>query len=400
MSPENGELGTVILLINTMIGAGILNQPYVFSKAGILGACVLYVLALGTVWLGANLVVQAGRKVDQMDLSAVGGYCYGILGCGLTDFMIAVATFGGLLAYMVVISGEVVDMLSDIPNSEDQWWTNISILLPVIVLLFCVPTCLTRHFGHLVLVSTISVFSICCVMALVIVYGPIAGREYQHERILIFSLTGMLTECGSVVFAVTYITGSFFAFNSLELKNQARWPIVSAKASCMGTFMCFITGLSGYLSFRSATNGEILLNFSGGWAYFTKTLLVAHLLLYIPIDFVVMRHSLVKLFNKEAEKLHTAPFIVLSVMLLAVTTALVVFLYSKGLAEGELFSSVISLTGGVALAFVSFVLPGAVFLKVFAKEIKLYQTWYWMSAGLLCWGITVMIIVPYYVFND
>jgi hypothetical protein len=50
--PENTALETVILLVNSAIGSGILNQPYVFYQAGIGSACVLYPLGAVVTWAG------------------------------------------------------------------------------------------------------------------------------------------------------------------------------------------------------------------------------------------------------------------------------------------------------------------------------------------------------------
>jgi hypothetical protein len=52
---------------------------------------------------------------------------------------------------------------------------------------------------------------------------------------------------------------------------------------------------AGYLSFRSGTDGIILDNFTGHYADVFRIMLVIHMVLYIPVDFMTMRHSLVKL---------------------------------------------------------------------------------------------------------
>jgi hypothetical protein len=43
--PENSEALTVFLLLNTMIGTGILNQPYVFRESGVLGGLLGFILS-------------------------------------------------------------------------------------------------------------------------------------------------------------------------------------------------------------------------------------------------------------------------------------------------------------------------------------------------------------------
>lgn len=50
----------------------------------------------------------------------------------------------------------------------------------------------------------------------------------------------------------------------------------------IGGILCYGTGVTGYLSFRAATEGDILDNFSGGLASCFKVLVVLHLVMYIP----------------------------------------------------------------------------------------------------------------------
>lgn len=46
--------------------------------------------------------------------------------------------------------------------------------------------------------------------------------------------------------------------------------------------MCYVTGMMGYVSFRGATEGDVLDNFSGTFAPFFKACLVLHVVMLIP----------------------------------------------------------------------------------------------------------------------
>jgi hypothetical protein len=56
-------------------------------------------------------------------------------------------------------------------------------------------------------------------------------------------------------------------------------------------------GISGYLIFGDTTNEIILSNFTGHYADFFKIQLIIHLILYTPLDFVILRYSLLKAFR-------------------------------------------------------------------------------------------------------
>ena len=61
--------------------------------------------------------------------------------------------------------------------------------------------------------------------------------------------------------------------------------------------MCCVMGLAGYSSFLDLTDGEILENFHGLIVIPLNMLLLVHLVCYMPIDFIVMRYSVVKLWG-------------------------------------------------------------------------------------------------------
>ena len=67
----NSPALTIFLLVNTMIGAGILNMPQVFRKAGIfMGLCGFVATAAAT-WLGLNLLIMLGERMGVMDYGAI-----------------------------------------------------------------------------------------------------------------------------------------------------------------------------------------------------------------------------------------------------------------------------------------------------------------------------------------
>lgn len=74
-------------------------------------------------------------------------------------------------------------------------------------------------------------------------------------------------------------------FSSIYFVISCRaWRTVAAWAVVVGLVLCYSTGLVGYLSFRDATDGDILDNFEGALASCFKLLVVVHLILYIPSE--------------------------------------------------------------------------------------------------------------------
>jgi len=398
--PENGKSATVFLLLNTMIGSGILNQPQVFSQAGIVGTLLLYVIGACSVFLGLQLLIECGVKHKKLGFTELANHAFGRKGDLIADLAVVLSNFGGLLSYLTVVGGQLSYMIKEsTARPDDQsWYFEEYTILPMVALAIILPLCLTRHYGHFVFISYVSICSITAVMLCVLIAGPIKGAQFQHSPLLWISLTGMMRKFGSVIFALACAYAAFHAFESMSppLQTTGDWMQVTSLAVVIGGSMCLVTGIAGYTSFRESTAGDILDNFDGPYFYFFKILLVMHLILYIPLDFVVLRHSFCKLFNMDAVEMSTLPYTALTVVLLAFTVYATLLSYYMGLSEGDAFGYILDITGGVCGSLLGFVLPGAIYLKLNskAKDEVPPSNYSWLAKGLLAWGIFVMIMVP------
>ena len=112
----------------------------------------------------------------------------------------------------------------------------------------------------------------------------------QAEVLEIFSTSGVLSSLGSVVFAFSFSAALFPALRAgeaplLESPNVAR---ASLRATVLlGVLICFVIGLSGYLSYGSDTESDILLSFEGVQGIVLQAVFVVHLCLVLPADLLV-----------------------------------------------------------------------------------------------------------------
>lgn len=82
---NNSASLTIFLLINSMIGSGILNQPYVFMKSGLLGALFGYMIVILGTWSGLFLLTEAGIISNNFDFSSLARESLGVEGEQLVD---------------------------------------------------------------------------------------------------------------------------------------------------------------------------------------------------------------------------------------------------------------------------------------------------------------------------
>jgi amino acid permease len=345
-TPSNSAYLSMFLLLNTMIGSGILNQPFVFMQSGMVGALVMYLLATISTWYGLLLLTEAGMYVRVFEFADLARKAFGEKGDTLVDVNILLMTIGTELGYIIVV-GETTTSLLDGWGCTwqvcDQFWVTI-----ITVIFFITPICLLRHYGHLAGLSIFSVLAIVLCLLLVAIGGPIENRKSIGNDITVINWLGMLSSFGSIVQSLQCSSANFQAYISTKPKsrNIETWSWVTGGAVLMGAGMLVTMGMMGYLVFGADTDGEILNNFPGVKYDFFKAMVVAHLICYTPVNFILLRYSFVKLFfNMKSEELPIISHVTLSLSLIAFLTGSVLLLNEFGVANGVGFSITLNLTG-------------------------------------------------------
>lgn len=347
--PTNSAMLTTFLLLNSMIGSGILNQPYVFYQSGIVGAIIFFIIAATGTFTGLMCLTAAGIEVNVLEYSGLANKAFPGQGDRLVDVSIIILAFGAQLGYILIVGTTLSDLFT-------SWGCNSVMcgdysLTIISVATLVTPVCMFRHFGHLAFLSLFSVVAIVSVLTLVLIGGPIKHRlDHTSNSYDAFSATGTISSTGSIVFSLSCAAANFQAFISTEKKAQtlSGWSKVTGTAVFVGMLMCMAMGIAGYLSFGDDTQGMILDNFPQHGFDIFKVMVVTHLILYIPVNFVIMRYSLVKITTgKRSELLPFTTHTLLTVGLLVFITAIVLLLLAVGLASGTAFSLILNITGGI-----------------------------------------------------
>ena len=388
---NNSSMLSIFLLVNTMIGSGILNQPFVFKDAGIVGALLGFVVATWSTWMSLLLLTDVGIAVQLLEYSGLAEKAFKKLGLQITDFGIAIGSFGALLGYILVI-GEMMSGLLKAWGCTAQV-CSLNGITTLFVCVFVLPLCLMRHFGHLAYVAVFSIITICCVLVLVTIGGPIRTRnDTFSEPINGFNLSGTLRSVGSIIFALGCTPACLQTYVAAEksARNMKTWTHVTMYATMIGAAMCAIMGLAGYMSFQGKVQGNILTNFTTHAFDFFKMMVVIHLVCYIPVDFIIMRYSIVKLaLNKKSETLPTWQHVTITVCLLGFTTVFILIMLGAGLSAGGAFTLTLDITGGVGGSITGFIMPSAIYLKLMPES----STYYSRAKLLFCLGWVFMVLV-------
>ncbi len=402
ISIRNSNIATLFLLLNTMIGSGIIVQGYVFAQSGILAALFEYVVISIMIYTGVEMIVRCAQHTDIFDYAELVRNIFPqYYGGVVIDFCIVLSNAGALLSYILVIGSLMDDIVGGFSNctADDDhgmngaWYCNIGWLTVLPIVFFTVPLCLIRKFGHLAMISYFSIAVISAIVFLVLIGGPIRRTDYPDDdtgdskHVNLGSFLGSIKTIGDIVFALGYVTATFHSYNAMETKTVKNFSNVALQTTIIGACMCFLVGIVGYLSFRNNTQTNILLNFPGVIGCIFKIALVIHLILYIPGDFVILRAALWKLFDTDVDKQSNTAFV--SVTLASILTITFIAIMLQLYSNANNLGLVVDITGGIAGSVLYFIAPGLSAMTLFPDD----KFVYYRSMTLLVFGVCIVALV-------
>ncbi|CAM9281738.1 unnamed protein product, partial [Hapterophycus canaliculatus] len=291
----------------------------------------------------------------------------------LVDVSIPVLNFGAVMSYVILVGGLTTSLLSGTKVTE--WFPLLEsfyFVTPCVVAFPVFQICLIRHFSNTRVLAAVSLGVVTGVVVLVVILGPflaaVERRSAEGETaldapLLWWNWTGSFAKMGSVIFALSCAPAALHSYTAMEKRDEREWSSVAKIAVVLGGVLCFVTGIAGYLSFRGATQGDILDNFSGWIASIFKIGVVGHLILYIPNEVIILRASLFTLAGYDVMNVSDNWVLVVTAGILSLIVGVDISLMLMGFAEGDLFGYILDLTGGVTASLTSFVLPALAYLS-------------------------------------
>ena len=82
---KNSRTLAIFLMINTMIGSGVLNQPFVFASSGVVGALLGFSVASVSMWYALVLLTDSGITTNTPDYSSLSKVAFGDMGEQVID---------------------------------------------------------------------------------------------------------------------------------------------------------------------------------------------------------------------------------------------------------------------------------------------------------------------------
>ena len=172
---------TIFLIVNGILGVGILNFPKAFDEAGGIGvATTVHIIFLAFIVIGSLQLAYAADRCRSGPAETLHGLMEettGRWGKMITSAIVVIYSFFVSVSQLIVI-GDQLDMTFAALYGQDfytKWYMNRSFTIPACSCLLILPMCYSRRIDFLRIPSTLGVIAIIYLLG-VVIYKYYAGN--------------------------------------------------------------------------------------------------------------------------------------------------------------------------------------------------------------------------------
>ncbi|KAK0639257.1 transmembrane amino acid transporter protein-domain-containing protein [Cercophora newfieldiana] len=386
--PKNGLSMAFMNMANSIIGAGIIGQPYAFRQAGLLAGVVLLVVLTVVVDWTICLIVVNSKLSGASSFQGTVEKCFGRSGLIAISVAQWAFAFGGMVAFGVIVGDSIPHVLMAIwPGLREMPVLGLLADRRVVIAVFTLgvsyPLALYRDIAKLAKASTLALISMGIIVLTVVFEGALAPSESKGS-INTFNLLvindGIFQAIGVISFAFVCHHNSLLIYGSLETPTIDRFSKVTHYSTGISMVACLLVALAGFLTFGDKTLGNVLNNLPSDNTMVNVARLCfgLNMLTTLPLEAFVCREVMLNYYFPNAPfnmNLH-----------LIFTTSLVVSAMTLSLLTCDL-GTVFELVGATSASAMAYILPPLCYIKLTTRSWKTYVAW-----GIAIFGCAVMFI--------
>ncbi|KAF2862120.1 glycosyltransferase family 1 protein [Piedraia hortae CBS 480.64] len=393
MSPRRKTAGrgsaswtsSVVNLVNTIVGAGVLAMPHAMSNMGVaLGILVILWAAL-TSGFGLYLQTKCARYLERGGSSffALSQITYPNAAI-LFDGAIAVKCFGVGVSYLIIIGDLMPGVAKGLGWHEGQaaylvdrhFWVTAFMLIVI-------PLSFLRRLDSLKYTSLVALVSIAYLVVLVVYHFAAGDTLDRRGEVNWMHWQGPVSSLASfpiIVFAYTCHQNMFSVLNEIadDSPRNTASVVVTSVGSAAAIYV--LVAITGYLSFGSAVAGNIVSQYIPSTASTIGRAAIVVLVVFsyplqvhpcrASVDAVLRwrprkRTSAANNDSNQREEMSEVRFAIL-------TTAIIVLSYACAVTINSL-DKVLAYVGSTGSTCISFILPGLFYYKISSPDSPHHQ---------------------------
>ncbi|OKL58944.1 hypothetical protein UA08_05700 [Talaromyces atroroseus] len=323
--PRSGMRMAFMNMANSIIGAGIIGQPYALRQAGMVTGIVLLVLLTITVDWTIRLIVINSKMSGADSFQATMQHCFGRSGLIAISVAQWAFAFGGMVAFCIIVGDTIPHVFAALfPSLRDMPFLWLLTDRRAVIVLF-----------------------ILCISFPLSLYRDIA-KGFRVPSELRGDLKGNLFINSGFFQAVGVISFAFVCH---------RFAKVTHYSTGVSMVMCLVMAIAGFLSFGSKTQGNVLNNFpsSNIMVNIARLCFGLNMLTTLPLEAFVCR-SVMTTYYFPDEPFHPTRHIYFTTVLVLASMFLALITCDLG--------AVFELIGATSAAALAYVLPPLCYVKL------------------------------------
>lgn len=403
-------------MANSILGAGIIGQPFAFRNSGLVGGIVVMVLLTVLIDWTLRLIVTNAQMAQTKSYQDTVHACFGRWGRILLLATISSFAYGGCMAFCVIIGDTIPHVLKlviprSVTNPETSvigWLFGRNVIICVFTACISYPLSLNRDISKLAKASGFALFGMLIIVVVTVVRGPFvdASLKAPLTRAQWTVNLNIFQGISVISFALVCHHNTIFIYNLMRNATTAKFAKLTHWACAVSMFFCLLMGVSGLLNFGANTKGNVLNNFKSTdpWANVARFCFGLNMLTTFPLEIFVVRDVL-KDIVLVGEDGSTAHLELSNKQHFVITTVLVFSSMSVSLFTCNL-GMILELIGATSASLMAYIIPPLCYLKLSMQRMEYGKAsrdekrsfWLWKATpSVLCtlFGFSVMFISSY-----
>ncbi|MCJ8737310.1 hypothetical protein PDJAM_G00022460 [Pangasius djambal] len=405
-APRLGSFGAVFIMLKSALGAGLLNFPWAFEKAGGVSRAIsvemvsLIFLISGLVILGYSSSISRQSTYHDVVREVCGrriGYLCEV--CFVFNlFMISVAFLVVVQDQLEKLCLSLYEMVTGAKVMPYHWYTDQSFALFIVCLVIILPLSIPKEISIQKYTSVLGTLAATYLSVAVIVKYYLEeehSADLRPQHTGLDSWASMFSVVPTICFGFQCHEACIAIYSSMENKKISHWVFISVTSMIFCLLIYTLTGVFGFLTFGRGVASDILMSYPGN----DVVMIIARLLFGIsiitiyPIILLLGRTVILALMLRYQERraIVTVAFecrcrVLLTFLWIAVTLLIAVYVPDM--------SDVISVIGGIS-AFFIFIFPGLCLIFAMQTEPLDHR----LKMFLTGWGV-ITVVVGTFIFGQ
>ncbi|XP_017296371.1 putative sodium-coupled neutral amino acid transporter 8 isoform X2 [Kryptolebias marmoratus] len=408
--PRLGSFGAVFIMLKSALGAGLLNFPWAFQRAGGVSTAIGVEL-VSLVFLISGLVVlgYASSVSRQSTYQDVVREVCGRAAGQLCEVCFCFNLFVISVAFLVVVQDQLeklcISLYETVTGSGEaemprHWYTDQRFALFIMCLFIILPLSIPKEIGiqkYTSVLGTLAATYLCVAVIVKYYLMDIHTSTTTPEHIQgLSSWVSMFSVVPTICFGFQCHEACIAIYSSMQNQKLLHWVLISGLSMLFCLLVYTLTGVYGFLTFGQDVASDILMSYPGN----DVAMIISRLLFGIsivtiyPIILLLGRSVVLNLMlrvQRHRRGVVTHWFESRCRVLLTVawiTFTLLIAMFVPDMAD------VISVIGGIS-AFFIFIFPGLCLVSTMQTEDVSPR----VRAVLTVWGV-ITIVVGVFIFGQ